>query len=132
MSIRVLIVDDQSALRKAIRELLEEGGGVEVTGEADDGSEVLQAVNDAQPDLVLMDLAMPRVNGIKATRQIATTFPGTKVLILSRYCHPQFVKGALDAGAAGFVLKQRVLEDLEEAIHAVGEGQQFISEGVER
>jgi HlyD family secretion protein len=120
--IRILLVDDQNILRQGIQSLLEPNQNLQVVGTAENGEQALEQVEALQPDLVLMDIEMPRMNGITATKKISQYFPATKVLVLSAYESQKYVAKALQAGAEGYLLKNTLAEDLEKAIWAVYRG----------
>lgn len=130
--IRVLIADDHRLVRAGIRALLERLPGISVIAEANDGREVLKFVRQHQPHLVLMDIAMPGLNGLEATRQVAKKFPNVRVIILSTYGDEEHVCHALHAGAAGYLLKDAALEELELAIKSVAQGETYLSPPVSR
>jgi len=124
--IRVLLVDDHAILRAGLRALLSSYPCLEVVGEASDGEEALSRVSELKPDVVVMDIAMPGVNGLTATRQILEIHPETKILILTQYSNKEYVLPLLKVGAAGYVLKQAVDTDLVSAIRAVARGESFL------
>jgi NarL family two-component system response regulator LiaR len=124
--IRILLVDDHAILRSGLRALLANYPDLEVVGEAGDGAAALTRVNELKPDIVVMDVAMPGMNGLSATRQILETHPQTKVLILTQYSNKEYVLPLLRAGAGGYVLKQAVDTDLVTAIRAVARGESFL------
>ena len=121
MTIRVVVVDDQELLRTAFSSLINAEPDMEVIGEAADGIEALRVVNNAAPDVVVMDVRMPAMDGIEATRQIASPdrAGGPRVLILTTFDLDEYVFEAMRAGASGFVLKSRPLEELLSAIPKV-------------
>lgn len=121
--IRVLLVDDHAILREGIRFLLTGSGEVDVVGEAGDGIEALEMVAKLSPDAVLMDISMPRMNGIEATKELKKRQPNLPVLILSMYDSDEYVVPILKAGAAGYVLKRAAAQDLVSALKAVVSGQ---------
>ncbi|MBP2018735.1 two-component system response regulator NreC [Symbiobacterium terraclitae] len=121
--IRVLLVDDHAILREGIRYLLSASGEVQVIGEAQDGVEALEMVEKLKPDAVLMDIAMPRMNGIEATKELKKRHPDLPVLILSMYDSEEYVLPILRAGAAGYVLKRAAAQELVSALKAVTSGQ---------
>lgn len=125
--IRVLIVDDHTLVRDGIRALLELVADVEVVGEATNGKEALERVAQLAPDVVLMDLAMPIMGGLEATRRIRRQFPGTKVLALTQYDDSEYVVPIIEAGARGFVTKMAAFSELTSAIQAVYKGDSFLS-----
>lgn len=132
MPIRVLIVDDHTLVREGTRRVLEESDGIEVIGEAGDGAEAAAKVRNLQPDVVLMDIAMPGVNGIEATRRIKSDCPSTAILILTAYDDDVYVTTLLEAGAAGYLMKDVHANDLVGAVRAVQAGEQVLSPGIIR
>ena len=124
--IRVLMVDDHAILREGLRALLSYYDDVEVVGEAQDGAEALERVKELQPDVVLMDIAMPGMNGLEATRLIREKYPQTRVLILTQHEDPQYVVPLLQAGASGFVTKRVLGTDLITALRVVARGETFL------
>lgn len=129
-SIRVLIADDHTVLRDTLRLLLEMNGEVEVVGEASDGRQAIDLAEQLKPDVVLMDTAMPGLNGIEATAQIRKRLPKTKVLVLSGYGHEDQVRAALRAGASGYVLKSSSSEELLLAIRTVNQSNTYLSQSL--
>ena len=125
--IRVLIVDDHTLVRDGIRALLALASDIEVVGEAENGREALEKVKQLVPDVVLMDLAMPVMGGLEATRRIRKEFPGTKVLALTQYDDSDYVIPVIEAGARGFVTKMAAFSELASAIQAVYKGESFLS-----
>lgn len=131
MSIRILLADDHELVRAGFRALLDKQPGMEVIGEAKDGREAVAAARDKAPDVVVMDLAMPGMGGIEATRQITADLPGgIKVLCLSMHSDRRWVLPFLEAGGAGYLIKDSALEELEKAIRAVMAGQTYLSSAV--
>lgn len=116
---RVLLVDDHRLIREGLSGMLERLTGVEVVGEAENGREALQLVAKHKPDLVIMDVSMPDLNGIQATQRIMQDYPDTKVIGLSMHAEPQLVLGMLKAGASGYLLKNSAFEELAQALEAV-------------
>lgn len=129
-SIRVLIADDHTVLRDTLRLLLETHGEVEVVGEASDGRQAIDLAEQLKPDVVLMDTAMPGLNGIEATGVIRKRLPKTKVLILSGYGHEDQVRAALRAGASGYVLKSSSSDELLLAIRTVYQSNTYLSQSL--
>src|SRR6266481_9616205 len=130
--IRVLLADDHKLVRAGIRSLLENLPEVEVVAEASDGHEAIRLVEQNEPQIVLMDLAMPGLNGLEATRHLTKTFPEVPVIILSIYSDEEHVYQALRAGAAGYLLKGAAIEELELAIRAVAHGETYLSPPISR
>jgi DNA-binding NarL/FixJ family response regulator len=128
--IRVLIADDHAVLRQALRVLLEMHDEVEVIGDVSDGREAVEAAQQLQPDVVLMDLAMPHLNGVEATRQISQRVRGVRVLILTGYADDERILDALRAGAFGYVIKRSDVKELLLAIQAVHHGNPYISASI--
>jgi DNA-binding NarL/FixJ family response regulator len=124
--ISVLLVDDHAILRAGLRALLRTYSDVEVVGEAGDGEEAISQVRQLRPDVVVMDVGMPGMNGLVATRYILEERPDTKVLILTQYSNKEYVLPLLEVGAAGYVLKQAADTDLIKAIRAVYQGDSFL------
>src|SRR4051794_21682529 len=127
MSIRILLADDHGVVRKGLRFLLERQPGMEVIGEAGDGREAVRIAEIENPDLVIMDIAMPLLNGIEATTQILKRAPKTAVIILSMHSDEDYLLSALNAGAKGYLLKESAEVDLLRAIQAVTKGTPFFS-----
>jgi two-component system response regulator NreC len=125
--IKVLIADDHALVRDGIRALLALVSDVEVVGEAANGKEALERVGELAPDVVLMDLAMPVLGGLEATRRIRREFPGTKVLALTQYEDSESVVPVIEAGACGFVTKVAAFSELASAIQAAYRGDSFLS-----
>jgi DNA-binding NarL/FixJ family response regulator len=130
--LRILLADDHALVRAGIRSLLEDMPGVEVIAEAGDGLEAVRLVEEQQPDLVLMDVAMKNVNGLEATAQIRKQYPAVRVLILSMYTNEDYVVQALRAGASGYLVKDSAPLELELAINAVKVGDTYLSPPVSR
>jgi DNA-binding NarL/FixJ family response regulator len=125
--ITVLLVDDHTVVREGFRKMLEFDKDLNIIGEAKDGREAVTLVEQLRPDVVLMDIAMPRLNGLAATKQMLKVRPETKVLILSAHGDESYVKNAAEAGAVGFMLKQTTMEEVGRAIRAVNQGKPFFS-----
>ena len=125
--IRVLLADDHTLVRAGIRSLLENMEGIEVIAEAGDGREALRLVRTHRPDVVLMDIAMPGLNGLEAAARIAKKFPNVRVIILSMHVNEEYVLQALRAGAAGYMVKGADAAELEIAIRAVARGGTYLS-----
>ena len=125
--IKVLIVDDHTLVRAGIRSLLALVSDIEVVGEASDGKEALSLVPQLKPDVVLMDLAMPVMGGLEATRRLRKEFPGIKVLALTQYDDSEYVIPIIEAGARGFVTKMSAFSELAAAIQAAYNGESYLS-----
>ncbi len=125
--IRILLADDHNVLRDGMRLLLERQPGFSVVGEASDGRETLNLVQSQHPDVVVMDIAMPNMNGIEATRRIVEQHPQTGVVILSMHYDESYVIRSLKAGARAYLLKDALKAELIDAIHAVSQGKSFFS-----
>ena len=125
--IRVLLADDHTLMRAGVRALLEKLPGMEVVGEADDGRGVLSLVTMQQPDVVLMDIAMPGLNGLEALDRMTREFPDVRVIILSMHNSEEYVWRALKSGADGYLLKKSATAELETALQRVVEGDIYLS-----
>jgi len=132
VSTRVFIADDQALVRAGFRRLLETAPGIEVVGEAGDGQEAVDEARRLRPNLVLMDIRMPRLDGIEATRRLASDGDGVRVLILTTFGLDEYVYDALRAGASGFMLKDAPPEELLAAVQVVARGDALISPSVTR
>jgi DNA-binding NarL/FixJ family response regulator len=130
--VRVLIVEDDALMRAGLRGVLSGDPAIEVVGEAGDGREVLHRTRLLSPDIVLMDIRMPDLDGIAATRDVLAAFPDVKVVILTTFERDDYIFGALSAGASGFLLKRTRPEDLLAAIHTVAAGDSLLSPSVTR
>jgi RNA polymerase sigma factor (sigma-70 family) len=130
--VRVLIVDDDDLMRAGLRAVLSSDSTIEVVGETADGRGAVETTQRLDPDLVLMDVRMPNVDGVAATQQIAATMPRTRILILTTFEDEDYVVGALAAGASGFLLKRTRPEQLIEAIHTIASGESLLSPSVTR
>lgn len=124
--IRVLVADDHTIMREGVRLLLEVQPDIEVVGEAADGLQVLDLVNQLRPDLVIMDIQMPNLNGLEATRKIKQDFPQVQILVLTMYESDDYFFQMLKAGASGYVVKKAASADLIAAIRAVKQGGVFL------
>ena len=130
--IRVMLADDHTLVRAGIHALLESMPGIQVVAEASDGHEALDLIRTHQPDVVLMDIAMPDLNGLEATGRVVQEFPRVSVLILSMYTNEEYVMKALHAGAAGYLLKTSVTTELELAVRAVARGETYLSPAISK
>jgi DNA-binding NarL/FixJ family response regulator len=127
MSTRIVLADDHRILREGIRSLLEKEPDMEVVGEAEDGKTAVQLTQELSPDVVIMDIAMPDLNGIVAAGQITAVHPNVKILALSMHSKMQFVRKMLRAGASGYLLKECASEELTHAIKTVIAGRVYLS-----
>ncbi|MCF3179872.1 response regulator transcription factor [Streptomyces polychromogenes] len=132
MTVRVVLADDQPLARSGLRVLMADHSDLEVVGEAATGAEAVQLVNDTGPDVVVMDIRMPGMDGIEATRLITAGPATTRVLVLTTFDEDDHVYGALRAGASGFVVKDMALDDILAAIRVVAAGDALIAPGVTR
>jgi DNA-binding NarL/FixJ family response regulator len=132
MTVRVLIVDDDDLMRAGLRAVLSSDESIEVVGEAADGRQAVAAVSRSRPDVVLMDVRMPGMDGIAATREIAAGGSAARILMLTTFEDDDYVVGALAAGASGFLLKRARPEQLITAIHTVAAGESLLSPSVTR
>lgn len=131
-AIRVLIVDDHTIVRKGIRALLAEIEGIEVVGEADNGQEAVAQAETLHPDVILMDLAMPKMDGIEATRQIKASQPESRILVMTSFAADDKVFPAIKAGALGYLLKESAPEDLVQAIRQIHRGESSLHPTIAR
>ena len=128
--VRILIADDHETVREGLKALLNGEADIEVVGEARDGESALAQARLTKPDLVLMDLSMPGMNGLEATTALAECCPGVKVLAISRHRGPSYVQQLLRAGAAGYVLKQSSADEILRAIRAIAHGATYVDGAV--
>jgi len=131
-AIRILLADDHVLVRASLKYLLEGFAGLEVVGEAKDGYETVKMVDAVRPDIVVMDISMPGLNGLEAARSITKEHPAARVVVLSMHSDETHVLQALRAGAAGYVLKESAPAELEAAIRAVARGESFLSPAISR
>jgi DNA-binding NarL/FixJ family response regulator len=130
--VRILIAEDHALVRAGLRKLLESISGLEVVGEAGDGRDALAQVKSKVPEIALLDIAMPGLNGLEAAAKIVQDHPGTRVILLSMHSNEEYVLQALRAGVTGYVLKDSALAELELAIEAVRRGDTYLSPSVSR
>jgi two-component system response regulator NreC len=130
--IRVLLADDHTIVRQGVRLCLEAMGDIEVVAEAEDGQIAVQLANQLRPDVAVVDLTMPRLNGVEAIRQIRRDLPDTEVVVLSVHDSEPYVVQALRAGAAGYVLKRNAATELAAAIRAAHDGQAYLHPSIAR
>lgn len=124
---KILIADDHAILRQGLRSLIECLAGMEVIAEAQDGREAVRLTQELSPDVVIMDVTMPQLNGVEATRQIRRQNPATKVIVLSMHPDRHIVREALKAGAVGYVLKSYMFDELERALDAAAANAHYLS-----
>ncbi|MGH8102586.1 MAG: response regulator [Chthoniobacterales bacterium] len=129
---RILLVDDHQLVRAGIRALLEKTPSVEVIGEADDGRQAFELMRRYRPDIVLMDIAMPNLNGLEAVDRIKKESPETKVIILSMHANEEYVVRALRSDVAGYLIKDAAVDELEQAIRTVTHGETYLSQRISR
>lgn len=130
MSIKVLIVDDHGILRSGVELIIDQTEDMEIVGQACDGHGGIELARKLKPDVVLMDIGMPGLNGIDATKEILRESLDIRVLALSAHCNRRFVKDMLKAGVAGYALKDAMADELIEAIRAVNSGERYLSRNV--
>lgn len=129
-TVRILVADDHEVVRQGLRRLLEAQPGWETCGEASSGREAVELAKRLKPDVIVLDFSMPGLNGTEAARQIIKALPRTEVLILSMHSSEPLVRGALEAGVRGYVLKSDASRDLVSGVHALVEHKPFLSPGV--
>jgi two-component system response regulator NreC len=130
--IKVLLADDHTIVRKGLRSLLDAEDDMVVIGEADDGKQAIELVEQKKPEIVVMDIGMPVLNGLEATRRILKKHPGTKVLILTMHTNEEYVFEILRAGASGYIVKKAAPTELVTAIRSVDKGDSFLSPAISR
>jgi DNA-binding NarL/FixJ family response regulator len=130
--IRVLVVDDHTIVRDGICALLSLAGDLDIVGEATNGSDALEKVGELQPDVVLMDISMPVMGGLEATRRICKDFPKTKVLVLTQYDDKEYFFPVIESGASGFISKAAASSELAAGIRSVFRGDSYLSPSVTR
>lgn len=128
--IHILLVEDHAMVRAGLRALLERAGDIKIVGEASNGQEAIEMTMTLKPDLLVMDIMMPRLNGIQAAEQIRALKLPASILLLSMYSDEGLIHQAMHSGVKGFVLKTSVSEELLQAIHAVARGETFLSKSV--
>jgi len=132
VKIKIILVDDHVVLREGMRNMLEREKDLEIIGEAGDGEEAVRLVSQLKPDVILMDIVMPKLNGIEATKQIKQVSPTTNVLILTAYSDTHYILGLLEAGACGYLLKSARTSEIAGAIRAVRSGESVLDPVVTR
>jgi two-component system, NarL family, response regulator NreC len=130
MTIKILLADDHQIMRIGLRSLIEKQPDMEVVAEAQDGREALRYAAELRPDVVIMDIGMPGLNGIEATRQIIAENPHVKIIALSMHSDRRFVSGMLEAGAAGYLLKDCAFEELVYALKTISNNQTYLSPAI--
>jgi len=125
MTIRILVVDDHPIVRQGLKTLLEGHSGWEVIGEASDGAEALERARELNPDVMVLDVTMPRMNGLEACRLLRRQFPDLEILFVTQHDSPQMMREALEAGARGYVVKSNAARDLLAAVEAVSQHRVF-------
>jgi len=130
VSLKIILADDHSIMREGLRALLEKQPDIEVLAEAENGRTAVELSRDLKPDVVIIDIAMPDLNGIEATRRITTESPGVKVIALSMHSDRKFVREMLSAGASGYMLKDSAFEELDKALRTVINNQTYLSLGI--
>src|SRR4029077_12526716 len=131
MPIRIVLADDHVLVRQSLTSLLEREGH-QVVGAAAEGKEAVRQVNTLQPEIAILDISMPIMNGLNAAREIRSSFPKTKTILLTQHDEDEYISEALEAGVKGYVLKSQVASDLLEAIRQVSRGPVYLSPGVSR
>ncbi len=127
MRLRIMLADDHRLFRDGLRTLLSQQSDMEVVGEAVDGPAVLTSARELRPDILLMDISMPGLNGIEATRRVLAEYPAIRIIMLSMHADQRYVSESLRAGALGYVLKDSAIDELLTAIRTVSRGQRFLS-----
>jgi DNA-binding NarL/FixJ family response regulator len=130
--LRILLADDHTVVRQGLRKVLEERSDWEVVAEAGDGREAVRRAEELQPDVAILDITMPLLNGVEATRQIVRRLPSTRVLVLTMHSDEAYVNQILQAGATGYLLKESADVDLIQAVSAVSQGKSFFSPAIAR
>jgi DNA-binding NarL/FixJ family response regulator len=130
--LRILVADDHGIVRRGMRALLESAAGMEIVGEAADGRQALKLCESLHPDIAILDIAMPQLNGIEVTAQATRRNPALKVIILSMYADESYIVRALSAGAKSYLLKQATEDDLLPAVRAVSAGKSFFSPSISK
>ena len=128
--IRVLLADDHTVVRQGLRALLSAESDIEIVGEAENGRQAVDLAKQVRPDVAVIDIAMPVLNGLEATRQIAKALPSTKILVLSSYCDDDYVQQLTEAGAGGYLIKQTAANDLLKGIREVHRGNAYFSPSI--
>ncbi len=130
--IRILLADDHTILREGIKVLLNRERDMEIVAEAEDGAQTLEKVRSVKPDVVVLDISMPKIGGLEITKEITETFPSTRIVILTMHDNEEYLVQALKSGAKGYILKEAAATDLAEAIRAVVRGDAYLYPAVAR
>lgn len=130
--IRIVIADDHAVVREGTRSLLEEEDNLEVVGEAADGEEAVKLIKQLQPDVAIIDISMPKLSGIEVTRQIKPLYPSVAILILTAYDNDEYIFALLEAGAAGYLLKDVSSHEIVEAVRSVHAGESVLHPAIAR
>ncbi len=130
--IRIVLADDHTLVRAGIRNLLQNMNNIEVIAEADNGRETLKIVEETKPDMVLLDIAMPELNGLEVAARLSKEYPDIDVMILSMHANEEYVVQALKAGASGYLLKDSAPSELDIAVHAVARGETYLSPAISK
>jgi DNA-binding NarL/FixJ family response regulator len=130
MAIRVILADDHRLFRDGLRTLLQQDPEIKVVAETTDGLETIQAIKKHKPEIILMDISMPNLNGIEAARKISKECPKTKIIMLSMHSDRRFVQESFKAGAVGYILKDCAIDSLLDAIHTVNENQYYLDKTI--
>ena len=130
--IRIILADDHTILREGIQALIDNQPDMQVVGEAQDGHSAVRMATQLKPDLVIMDIAMPLLNGLEATRQIKKSCPGTQILILTMHENEEYIRQALASGAMGYILKDAAARELLDAIRSIQQGEAVLSPAITR
>lgn len=130
MTCRLLLADDHALIRVGVRAMIDTLPGYEVVGEAEDGRQTVDMARELHPDIILLDVSMHGVSGLEALKELATAAPGSRVLMLSMHADAEVVVSALEKGARGYLLKDAAIDELHQALNAVGRGQRYLSSSI--
>jgi DNA-binding NarL/FixJ family response regulator len=129
-NVRVLVIEDFEPFRRFLRSALGKRSSLQIVGEASDGLEAVRKAEELQPDIILLDIGLPRLNGMEAARRIRALSPESKIIFVTQESRPEIVEGALNLGACGYVVKIQATTDLPAALDAILHGRQFVSSGL--